>query len=239
MFVEELEGFSLLSQNDNLDLKGGKKGELAKKLEFLEVASQADKTLSQNYGSNSVPVVPASLMVKRAGSLDPITILYSWMERWTSSKYEFLGKLRKTLGSGIVHVVGWFSNLKDRIKCVFRNITASQASKTKVRSKKWKVIRTIGGILFNIGKKMIAKSTELMLDSIMVGLKKTMSKIFSDSFLSKEIAKISNWSDQFMGYKDKVFDYFDKIEKYHLNKYLLNYSVLQVCKLYLKGLKFL
>ena len=160
-----------------------------KKLEFLQLAMEAEESISPKAKAKTSHLPTAKSMkekivtgsgkekVTKRISLDE---LFGWLKRWTSRPVDVLGKLRAKFGKPFVKAVNKLHDLKERVKEKLKSAFKSKSS-GKGRGYAKLALKAIGTALLQIGELIVPHTVGLIMAAISTGVKKKLEKEFGFS----------------------------------------------------------
>lgn len=169
--------------------KKSKETKAIKKLQFIELAMEADKAITSKAKTKTKNLPKASALkekvvtntdgkkVTKKTSLDK---LFGWLERWTSKPVAVLGKLREKFGPAFVKVANKLHGLKEKIKA---KMAAVFKKKSAGRGKGYAklALKAIGTALKQVGEIVIPHTVGLIMQAISRGASKKLEKEFNFS----------------------------------------------------------
>lgn len=206
------------------DAKGDKKSASTfKKLEFLQIASQAQQNATSKAQAPKFPT-QADLAETITSVVDGKTVqtpknldkMFNWMERWTSPAYKIFGQFRLRFGSVFIKAVNFLSKFKNTVAEKVKKFFDEGSKKTGTASALVKAL-TVG--LKQVVHLIVPHTFSLVQDAIVNGIKKKMKTILDDSFVGQTIDKVKGWYDDIKDYGDKAEEYIEDIKKKFLDKF--------------------
>jgi hypothetical protein len=196
-----------------------------KKLEFLDLATQAENAITPKASqktANFPTIAQLKEQIVTGEGKDRVTKdtsldkLFGWLERWTSPAYKILGQFRLRFGSVFITAVNKFSQIKESIGKKVHEFFKNNPRAKKAGKVLFKALTTALKQVVNI---VVPHTLSLIFEAIENGVKKKLTALFEDTFVSTTIEKFKTWGQDIKDYGEKARNYIKKVEEDFLKKF--------------------